>query len=280
MEFEVSKTTFTPFEEIEVEWRIRSKRDDIQFEDYIFSLVATEGIIEEELDSRDKIFFNPHKNTLLRIRGRKRLQGRGTTTLGSGIALTVDESDCSVREISGSLFDFQVREQLSDFTSSTSSIRLRDDVVAIWHSGYIEYKLPLELVLNNFFNGDLDIKVEIRFKVHHEGEQTDLEVNITHNSNANFHFLEDILSGGSSAIIAKTVNKMLPLVLNCELAKVEELIVRQLINFLGSLLDTHRLLAVRVVPLGNLNHLSLVLCPLPQESGFDTAPRNGEIAIE
>lgn len=265
--FDASPRTFTPFHDVVVSWEIVPRTDDVGFEDYVFSLVTTEGTAVEELESATgSAVLHPTRNTLVRIRGRRRLQGRGVTTLGQGLALTADTSDCITREIPSFLLDALFAQRVADLTSSTASLRTRgnEEVVADWGERRIRYRLPLELVLNNFFNGDVDITLELTFRVHHDDDESELEVTIDHDSDANFHFLEDIASVGTSAIVAKTLRKMLPLLLDCITSKVEEIVVRQMVTFIRPLLSTHRLLMVDIVPAGNLSYLSLVLCPLPE----------------
>ena len=278
--FRTSKTTFFPFEEIDVQWSIRAKTANTEFDDYLFTLVATDNILVNDLPASGMATFSPHKNTLLKIQGRHRTRG-GVNTLGQGIALSVDESSCLVREFPRVVFDDIVNTALTGLTSQTAEIRLQGEVRSTWKLGSIEYYFPLELVLNNFFNGDLDVKIELTFAVHHNGSQSELEVNIDHASDVNFHGLEDVLSLGSSAIIAATANRMVPLILECEMRQQEIQVVRSFMAFLRRDLDTHRLLAVRVAPLGNsrLANIAFVLCPLPVEPEpiVPDAPRGGEL---
>ena len=261
--FRTSKTTFKPFEEINVEWSIRAKDSNTEFDDFLFSLVATDTVLADDIDASGRFTFAPHKNTLLKIRGRHRTRG-GINTLEHGIALTVDESDCLVREFLRDVLDGAVNTTLTGLTSQTPELRLRGEVVSTWKLGSIEYHFPLELVLNNFFNGDLDVDIDLTFDVHHDGSESELEVTIDHSSDVNFHWLEDALSLGSTAIIAATADRMVPLILECELRQQEIQIIRVFMAFLQRDLDTHRLLDVRVIPRGNsrLATLDFILCPL------------------
>lgn len=264
--FRASKTTFSPFEEIEIEWSIKPKDPNTEFGDFLFSLVATSAVLVDDLNASSTFTFSPHKNTLLKIQGHHRGRG-GATTLGHGIALSVDESSCLVQEFLRVVLDEAVKTALSNLTSQTAELRLRGTVVSTWNLGSIEYYFPLELVLPNFYNGDVDVNIVIKFDVHHDGRKSDLEVMINHSSDVNFHWAEDIFSFGGSAIIANTADRLVPLILECETGKLELQIIRLFLAFLGRAVDTHRLLDVRVVPLGSprLDIIAFILCPLPAE---------------
>lgn len=272
--FRASKTTFIPFEELEIEWSISPINLNVDFADYEFTLNAHDATLAESIDASGVIQFSPHKNTLLRIRGRKRAGG-SFTTLGDTITLTVDESKCKKQEIAGSIIDFFVKDAFSDINNSTASIRLRKgvlktvprtigelEIVSNWNLGYIEYYFPLEVVMNNFFNADLDVTLTLTCQVNHSDKDSELDVTIDHTSNVNFDASEDILSSGASVIVAKTANKLVPLLLDCELKSIELLFIREIMGLISDELSIHRLLDVRIVPLGNLSHIVIVLCPI------------------
>lgn len=269
---ETSATTITPFDAVEVDWVI-TEQGRVRAQDYVFDLVHTFGVLSQDVDTTGSLSFNPHRNTLLRVHGRRRGQG-GPATLGTSVAITIDESSCQTLELPAILIDGLVKTRLTDLTSDTASLRLRKRVVSLnpvtrvemevgstWKPGSITYDFPMEVVINNFFNADLDVDVTIKPIVHHDGNDTDLEVTITHNSDVDFDTFEDIASLGHSATAAKTADKLLPLVIAAAAREAERELVRQVLAYLRPRLETHRLLAVRVVPNGNLSYLSLVLCP-------------------
>ena len=272
--FRASKTTFSPFEELEIEWSISPINLSIDFADYEFTLNANDTILAESLDAFGVIPFSPHKNTLLRIRGRKRAGG-SFTTLGDTISLTVDESKCMRLEVPSSVIDAEVKNAFSDIANSSAVIRLRKgvvnsnpfqigelEVVSNWSLGSIEYYFPLEIVINNYFNGNLDVTLTITCQVNHSDTDSEFDVTINHTSDVDFDSSEDILSLGSSAIIAETADRLLPLLLDCKLKSIELQIIRMVMTYLSPFLDDHRLLAVRIIPLGNLSYIAFVLCPI------------------
>lgn len=280
--FSTSKTTFTPFEEVEIEWLIKAKDPDTDFSDYIFTLNASDTILADELEASGRKTFSPNKNTLLTIWGRRR-SGGGKSSFEKKVALTVDESDCLTIAIYKPLIDDEVKNKLSNFTSETAEIRLRKkpilvnqnpkqyilkdmEVTSTWNHFSIEYFFPLEIVINNFFNADLDVTLDISLKVEHNNSDTVLDVNINHSSDADFSTGEDIFSIGIASAVAKTIDKLLPLILDCELDHLEQTIVRTILGFLNPHLDTHRLLDIRIVVSSqSLTGLYFVLCPLPVE---------------
>lgn len=263
--FRVSKTSVDPFEEIQIQWDIQINKEGTSFDDYHFSLVSTEINLIDDLEASGTVTFAPNKNTLLRIQGRKRGVGRNLLTLGSGIALTVDELDTIVIPLPARVIDYMAEDKLKEFTSSTASIRLKGEPTSNWSVFSIEYKFPLEIVINNFFNGDLDLKINIFFDVIHEAIGSTLDVTITHSSDVDFHLAEDIFSFGHTASIAKTIEKLLPLILDCKFKDIEKSIINELRQLIGTRSDTHRLLDVRIIVDGNFTRLEIVLSPLPAE---------------
>lgn len=265
-----SKTSFAPFEEIEIEWAISSKDPDTRFSDFAFSLVDTYGVLVDDLEPTGSTTFTPHRNTLVRVRGR-RLGGTAPTTLGQGLALSVDEDNCVRVEIPHQLIDDPIFQHLEQLTSDTAEIRLRskpEEPVATYTPGLISYDFPLEIIINNFFNADLDVTLEIRFTVDIDASGSELDVTVSHASDVDFSTFEDIASLGATSKIAEAIEKVLPLIFECQTREMERVIIHSLLSHPGvrrALNEGKRLLAVRVVPLGNFDHLVVILCAPPPE---------------
>ena len=86
-----------------------------------------------------------------------------------------------------------------------------------------------------------------------------LIVDLEASQDANFHWLEDILSVGHTATIAKTVERLVPYIMAPILSQAERAILEGFCVFidLGSLLDTHTLFDVN---LQTPEHITFVLC--------------------
>lgn len=295
-----SKTTFKPFEEIEIEWSITSKDPDNVFSEHVFSIMATEGVLANDVGPTGSITFTPLKNTLVRVQGRKR-SGGNKSTLGTGLALAVDESNCQFVEILQTTFDALVFAELDKITTNNAEIRLRrvpdpDSIgptgvptatielqpVATWTTESINYYFPLEIDLENFFNADLDVSLEIQFQVDNDQSGFDLDVTIDHDSDVDFSAFEDVVSLGHSATVAKTLDKVLPLLFDCTTTQMERDVLRAILQHPGvarGIEDNKRLLAFRIVPLGNFTHLSIVLCD-PTPSNVRPAPPSGGVLVD
>lgn len=255
--------SLSPFEEVRAEWIIVPKDPSTQFDNFVFSLVTTEEVLEHDINNVGSFTFAPYQSTMLSIRGRRR-SGGITGVFDQKIFLTIDDSSCRREEILGFTMDSLVSNALTNLTDDTQELRLRGDIKPKWTIEYIEYDIPLEIVLNNFFNGNLDVSIKLFFDVHHDGENSDLEVRIEHSSNVNFHWLEDTLSVGSASIIARTANRLIPIILDCEMSRQETQIVRQIIGVIRRRLNTHRLLDVNIVPPEvGAKRLEIILCRFP-----------------
>ncbi|MBW9207544.1 hypothetical protein KV097_16520 [Mumia sp. zg.B17] len=272
--FSTSSTTFEPFERLSAEWSIVERSENVLASDYNFSLVGSEGIIHDDISASGVVSFALHSNTLLRIQGRRRGGGMAAT-VGQGIGLTVDESDCRILEVPSQILNGVVEHGMSGLVSDAASIRRRTyvvpgtlqvaerEVVSTWQLGSIRYDFPLALVLNNMFDGDLDVSLTARFAVDHEDEESYLEVDVAHSSHVDFAAAEDILSFGNTSSVARTANRLMPMILDFVAERIEGQAIQAFFAVLAatSLRETHRLVAVRVVPLENFSYLAIVMCP-------------------
>ena len=149
-------------------------------------------------------------------------------------------------------------------------------IVSTWSPGVIEYYLPLRLIIPKFFDADWDVHAELRFTMEHSEEDSELNVDIDHRSDVRFDVVEHVLTLGSATVVQKTADKLLPLVLDCELRSVERAIARQLIGFYQTRLTTHRLYSVRVVgeQPGLTPNLEFTFCP---SRPLPVVPHGGDV---
>lgn len=260
-----SATNPKPLEEIEVTWSIKA-RDSASFADYIFDLVATRGPIGTGVNASGLERYSPDRNTLLRIVGRRRGSG-DRSTLGNGIPITIDESDCRIWEIEGRQLDDRMASGLSRFSSASAVIRLRNQsaVVPTWEVGIIKYYYPLEVVLPHFFDADLDVNLGVRFDVEQINDRAVIVTTITHSSDVDYDNIYDIATGGRTTAIAKTADMLIPLILSLAAPAIEREIGQAIADGIP-FKETHRLIAVRVVPDdAGRPFLSCLLCPKPEE---------------
>lgn len=151
-----------------------------------------------------------------------------------------------------------------------------------WTVERIRYKFPLEIILENFFNADLDVYMEIRFMIQHEETGTTLDVDVTFDVDANFETGEHVLSfltpfsGAATLAISKTLNNVLPMVLDCRKTNIEANIGNHLIDdrvttALNGLSDG-RIYDVRIVPgSGFNNNIFVIVCAISEESEEDNS---------
>ena len=182
--------------------------------------------------------------------------------------MLIDESTCEVKDIPGNLIDALFIDEIESNLTEIPQLRLRSDVEAMWHTNPIRYKIPIEIVLDNFFNGDLDITLKVYFSVDYDySSDCHLEVTVTESSDANFHWLEDVLTLGHTATIAATIERLLPVILKPITDRAERGLINGICAFLGlgNYFDTHQMLEVNIVPNNSFNYLNFVFCEKPTQ---------------
>lgn len=265
----LSKSTVVPFEEVTVSWAISAKRSDIQPTDFGFTLYGPDENVLDHLGLSGSTIVRPRASSFLYLRGHK--TGSASSPLGSPQILTVDQSSCQTVEIPKDFFDAAVNARLPQLSRSGSQIRLRnnDPVVSSWTAYSVRYVLPLKIVINNFFDADLDVVLTIAFRLSHTEASSDLDVSITDKTDVDFSTIEDILSLGSSSLIAKLIEKIVPLILACPIQLMEAAVLREILSYPAvrqALNEGKRLLDVRPVAMAGFEHLAITLCGLPEAS--------------
>lgn len=261
--FSVSSTTPRPFEDFEVEWLVSPVTANVNLANYQFRIKTSTDILAQDISRQGQATIAIHKRTLLTVQARK---GLGTwKNLGDSIAMRIDDSNCEEKDIPGAWLDVSIANQLTAGLANISILRLRSgkQIEPIWQNRYVEYKVPLEIVLPNFFNGDLDITWKLFFSIDYDdNSDCHLNVSITSSENADFASWQDFLSLGHTATIAATVERLLPAILKPVIAKAERAVVDELCFFLGSTqyFDTHHMLSVDIVPQNSFNHLHFIFC--------------------
>ncbi len=281
-QFSVSDTRPKPFEEFDVTWAI-SARNNANLADYEFRLKTHYDPMGDSIAPQGTQTFAIHTQTLLSLQA-KRIGSGAWRTVGQAIAMQIDDSTCEHREFPGSLFDATIEQQVEAALADVAALRLTGSGIDVdWFTSHIAIKIPLEIVLNNFFNGNLSITLKIYFGVDYDSNQEcNLDVTVFSSEDANFHWLEDIASLGHTATIAKTIEKLMPTIMAPIIARTERGILAGLCAYLdlGNYFDDHRLLSVRIVPNGNLNYLDFVFCEKiaePVQPGGPLAPDGGVV---
>lgn len=205
-EFRISKTTFVPFEQLDLDWAISQTGSNVNLDDYRFALAGgpPQRTIENDLESTipaggvhppgtisGTLQVTLFEETRLWIMGAP----RGTNawqTLGSPISMTVDTSACTTLQISRVTVDEEVTSELSNLTSSTASVALRGEIGVTWSESYIAYDLPLRIILPAMFNADLDVTLRVGFRVEHRGPESDLDASIGYSLDVTFSTWENI----------------------------------------------------------------------------------------
>lgn len=235
--FQTSTTDVLPFQDVEVEWSIKPLNDS-SLDDYKFTLTANGVAIGAEaigIRANGSLLFTPYKKTTLRISA-IRLSDKTTGTFSKEILIDINCGNCKHPYISVYTLDEAIMklgtDKLSSFSGGGLSIRRRKKIIASpeypnqytsvemdiephWKPLSIEYCFPLELVLDGFFNADLDLYLEFQIKVIHEGQKTDWELAVNISANIKFDTIENILSLSVTNKVAKAVNNLLPYLLFC-----------------------------------------------------------------
>lgn len=281
--FEASSLTPKPFTAVRFSWRISASANNNDPLDFEFRVVEVAGrflreILFHDIDLIDNGDWALPRSADIQILGRRRIGGQWTR-LGPVISLTLDDADCRTQIVDRLLLDAILLSQFQNEVLSDPRLRLRreyrladpgrpdlgyEEITleprASWPGGFIRYEFPLEIVLENFFNMDLDLSLEIRLRVANTGSESILEVEAAMDSDADFSTFEDIASLGSATIIARTVDKMMPLVLDARQRDVEEGVATAL---LGLVRQSERLLSIDISS-GDFGQVVMRLCPPPE----------------
>ncbi len=263
--FEIAPTNPEPFVPARVAWRIVQTDNSVDADDFEWRLIGTGGIGANDIGLEGTADVSFVRRSTIHIQGKRR-SGGGFVVLGTSKTVDLDESNCEVVALSQTIFDPLVFAQFTSFVSSTAAIRLRSGAQpsSDWSSQRIRYAFPLELVINNFFNGDLDLKVDMSFGVFRDGARDVLDVTLDVDSDVDFSLTEDILSLGNSSAVARTLNRVLPLVFDCRKTAIEASVARALLDnplVAPKLALGNRLLDVRINTDLSNGLIEVVCCP-------------------
>jgi hypothetical protein len=272
--FSSSKTSVRPFEEIEITWSIKTVDENLDFDDFRFVLeVNSDGkAILDNLEGAGSYKYIVHSNIRFSIKVFHRSQGlKGYLT--KSLTISVDSSNAIIKEIPQILIDPIVDNLVSQLLNEQPTLRKRNKdnlIESSWSTKSITFHLPLDIVLNNFHNGDLDIKIETKFSVDFNGSDPILDVTLSINHlDADFSTFEDVTSFGNSATIAAVIEELVPYILINNLRNIE----RSIIELIGDLifsqsdLEDHLFHSVRVIPDESASRVEFYFFPIPERNG-------------
>lgn len=296
VEFTTSATSAPPFAQLAINWLIRPIDRTTRIEDYQFRLVAFRHVQLNDIQAQGSAPFTLMGNTRATISGRR--NGGTWSTFDQVIIITLDESDCQIIEHNGQFLDGAIFGQLDALLARTKELRFRHETVPVdpqnpngprqtivsepksdWTAERIRYTFPLEIVIPNFFDADLDVRMDIRFALEHDATGANFDINVDFKVDASFDPGEHILSflipplGASTLAISETLNKVLPLVFDCRKTEIEAEMARQIIDnrvrsALNALSDG-RIFDVRIMPLfggTTSNYIFVIVCPTSEET--------------
>lgn len=246
-QFEALSNPGLPMQPNAVNWNIAAKDADTPIEEYQFRLVVFGHVTLNAVQPQGSAPFQQTRDTLATLWVR---HGQGAwTSFDQKLRIPLDLSQCTEITILGNLFQGAVLEQVRRSLEAEEVLRYRkitrpvdpgqpngpQEVIQLepevdWDVRRVRFALPLEIVLPNFFDGDLDIVMEVRFNVDVDGDESVVDVDVSFRSDADFDIGEDILSLGHTATIAATLDRVIPLLLRCQAPPVEAAILRELIN--------------------------------------------------
>lgn len=300
-ELRVSGTELRPFQEIEITWSIRPIAD-ASFSDFTFSLTANGENVAVDIDTQGSERVVLYTDTLVNIHVRRPGGSANFFILGDGIIVRVDDSSCDKIPLPGQVFDElfidNVEGALSDLSTSDFTLRRRKmavphqeepgsggqppgpqlpgrqpprtqydrvemDVEITYETGVIKYYFPLEVVVPNFFNADLDLRLELRTWVSHERDKTHMEVRLDHSTEMIYSTFQEIVSFGNAATAAALANQLIPRIVACHIPNSEKKIAAEFCKVIGKKrLLTHRLQDIYIgTAISNLGVILFTMCP-------------------
>ena len=243
----VSQASVTPFQEVDVSWSVSAKAAGTELADFVFTLVTGQGVPIDDVGPSGTQRITVLEPASVMIQARKR-SGGNRQRIGEGVSIAVDDTACQKIEFDQRFIDAVVFKAVEELQAGEARIRPRTapdpnsvgpqgfptqtiELVpsATWHPGFVDYEFPLRFVIDNFFDADLDLRARLLIGVDHGGAQPHLDVTMKLSGHVDFDTVADIVSTGKTAVIAKTLNKVLPLVLECRRGAAE----RALLTYLG-----------------------------------------------
>jgi len=282
--FTTSTNSAPPFTEITLNWEIQSIDRMTRIEDYAFRLNAFQHEQLNSIQAEDSTTFTLVSNTRITISGRKK-GGGAWSFFDQALIISLDASNCEIINHYGPFIDDAIFNQLETLLSTTKELRFRRETLPAdpdWTIERIRYKFPLEIVIDNFFNADLDVQMDIRFSMEHGANNSILNIDTEFDVDASFDTGEIILGslipgmGASTLAISKTLNEVLPMVFDCKKAEIEAEIGRQVLDnrveTALTALNNGRVFSVRIVPRSATsidNFIRVVLCSTSEPDGSD-----------
>lgn len=273
--FKLSESEVEPLHPCTVSWSISPKRQDIDPADYMFELFGPDESHIKDIPLIGSAKVHPRATSFLYIRGRRR--DGGSSPLGDPHTLTVDFSKCQVVEVPKELLNAVVTVRVDQIADSVAEIKRRSTgpIASEWTSYSISYDIPLKLILDNFFDADLDLGLTLALTLTHGEQTSDLDLTITDKAKADFHWAEDVASLGSTNLVTRMIERVVPLILKCPLQQAESQVLREIFR-LGAVRDAlnarMRLLSVTLDTTPGFEHLRMVFCPVPDESNAGLMP--------
>lgn len=251
VEFTASATSAPPFAQLAINWSIRPLDRATRIEDFQFRLVAFQHVQLNDIQLQGSAPFTLMGNTRATISGRR--NGGAWSTFDQAITISLDNSDCQIIEHYGPFIDGAVFGELDALLTEIKELRFRRETRPVnpqdpngpqqtivleptsdWTTERIRYKFPLEIMIPYFFDADLDVRMDIRFDLEHDATGATFGVDVDFKVEASFDPGEHIISfllptGTSPYAIAKTLDRVLPLVFDCRKVEIEAEIGRQII---------------------------------------------------
>lgn len=271
--FEASVNPAPPMMNNNISWRITVIDQTTAIGNYEFRLNAFGHILNEAIDPEGSIDIFQKSATLATISVRRRNTGESWRAFGESLRIGFDETGCETIENWGPFLEDAVIQSFQTRLSGIAALRFKagSETKVDWTAQRIRFKFPLEVVLNNFFNADFMLEMEIRFKVDPRPNGSVISAEVEFESNVNFHWLEDVGSGGSAPIIAFTLNKFMPTLLDCMKGEVEasilEAILDDRVGQAIAQLPGGDVFQIRIVPDPNdrNNIVNVIVCPTRAE---------------
>ena len=246
--FEAADNPGLPMRENTLSWRVVAKDASTNMDDYEFRMTVFGHFTLWPVEPEGTTSFRQNRDTLALLWVRK--GGGSWVSFDTAVTLPLDKSACVDVEILGLLLQGTVFEQINRILNAEDTLRYRRVVVpkdpnqpnnglkktvqlepsVDWSVQRVKFTLPLEIVLDNFFNGDLDVTMEVRFDVDVTGPESAVDVQVSFTADTNFSGGEDVLSLGHTATIAAVLDRMIPPLLKCKSPRIEAEILRGLLN--------------------------------------------------
>ncbi|MEO0983573.1 MAG: hypothetical protein AAFX03_13085 [Pseudomonadota bacterium] len=277
--FEVAPLDPEPFDTVRIEWAISPLSASVDVSDFTFDLLGLGNEARENIPLTGSAIYRPVMSSGVRINGRR--SGGARSPLGDIKLVQLNKSNCLRLEFPTEIFDSVLSDELDALQADFPELRQRGAFESVVGSDFIQYRIPLKLVIDGFFDADLNVEIRARVLLAHFEDRAEMDLVLSQSSDAIFSTAEDIFSFGQTGKVEKLIERIVPLLLRPKLRDIERSALAMLFE-IPSVRQAResgmRLLNFEFFSLPAGDSFAITFCPAPETS--DTPLNPGGVVVD